>query len=118
MDETARVVTAFGEVLNSGDIDAIMQMVTDDILFETTRPPDGERFEGKAAVRKAMEDFLANSRKPHFETEEVVAFGDRAFARWRYTWENPDGSRGHVRGVDLNRVRDGKIAETIAYVKG
>jgi hypothetical protein len=37
--------------------------------------------------------------------------------RWRYTWMNPD-SQGHVRGVDVFRVQDGKVAEKLSYVKG
>jgi len=33
--------------------------------------------------------------------------------RWRYDWDG-----GHVRGVDLFMVRDGRIAEKRSYVKG
>ena len=33
--------------------------------------------------------------------------------RWRYDWRE-----GHVRGVDIVRVRDGRLAESLAYVKG
>ena len=33
--------------------------------------------------------------------------------RWRYSWDG-----GHVRGVDLIKIRDGKITEKLAYVKG
>jgi hypothetical protein len=29
-----------------------------------------------------------------------------------------DRGDGHVRGVDILRIRDGKIAESLAYVKG
>jgi len=29
-----------------------------------------------------------------------------------------DGKPGHVRGVDVFRVREGKVAEKLAYVKG
>ena len=43
--------------------------------------------------------------------------GDRVVARWRFTW-GESGSGGHVRGVDLFRVRDGKVAEKLSYVKG
>jgi hypothetical protein len=32
---------------------------------------------------------------------------------WRYSWAD-----GHVRGVDVIRVRDGKVAEKLSYVKG
>jgi len=38
--------------------------------------------------------------------------------RWLYRWaeDRPDRP-GHVRGVDVCRVRDGKIAEKLVYVK-
>jgi hypothetical protein len=39
--------------------------------------------------------------------------GDRVLTRWRYDWGD-----GHVRGVDVIRVRDGKVAEKLSYVKG
>lgn len=32
---------------------------------------------------------------------------------WRYTWDG-----GHVRGVDLFRIEDDKVAEKLSYVKG
>jgi hypothetical protein len=35
-----------------------------------------------------------------------------------YTWTNGDGSASSLRGVDVLRVRDGKVAEKFAYVKG
>jgi ketosteroid isomerase-like protein len=108
----------FGDLINRRDIDAIMGMVTDDIVFETTTPPDGERSEGRDAVRKAMESFFKNSRNPRFETEEVIVSGDRGVVRWKYTWDNEDGTKGHVRGVDIDKVVNGKVAESIAYVKG
>ena len=39
--------------------------------------------------------------------------GDRAVVRWVFDW-----GTGHVRGVDVMRVRDGKVAEKLSYVKG
>ena len=53
-----------------------------------------------------------------FETEEMFAAGSRCVVRWLYRWRNADGSAGHVRGVDLLRVRDGKVSEKLSYVKG
>jgi hypothetical protein len=38
--------------------------------------------------------------------------------RWLYRWVDADGKDGHIRGVDVFRVRDGKVAEKLAYVKG
>ena len=44
--------------------------------------------------------------------------GDRCVVRWVFRWQEADGRPGHVRGVDLFRVRDGKVAEKLVYVKG
>lgn len=104
--------------VNAHDADAFTALMTDDVVWETTTPPDGERFEGKAAVRAAGEGFFASSPNARFETEEVVALGDRAFVRWNYHWVDESGNEGHVRGADVYRIRDGKIAEICSYVKG
>ena len=49
--------------------------------------------------------------------EELITSGDRCVVRWIYTWVR-DGTPGHVRGVDVFRIRDGKVAEKLSYVKG
>ena len=116
---SAEVIDRFNEAFNRHDVDAIMALMTDDCVFEDTQPrPDGTRYEGQAAVRGYWERFFASSPTAHFETEDMFAGGDRCTVRWRYTWKDKDGSEGHVRGVDVFRVRDGKVAEKLSYVKG
>ncbi|HXD80260.1 MAG TPA: hypothetical protein VNU27_01685 [Candidatus Acidoferrum sp.] len=39
--------------------------------------------------------------------------GDRPVVRWRFDWGD-----GHIRGIDLFKVRHGKVAEKLSYVKG
>jgi predicted SnoaL-like aldol condensation-catalyzing enzyme len=73
---------------------------------------------GQAAVRSFWDRFLRETPSAVFETEEMFAGGARCVVRWLYRWRNPDGSAGHVRGVDLLRVRDGKVVEKLSYVKG
>ena len=80
--------------------------------------PDGVRFEGQAAVREVWEGFFRSSPRAHFDVEDLFAAGDRCLVRWLYRWVDADGTPGHVRGVDVFRVRDGKVAEKLAYVKG
>jgi ketosteroid isomerase-like protein len=118
-ETTYSVVEQFNVAFNTCDIDAIMALMTEHCVFENTSPaPDGERFEGQAAVRAAWEQFFGSSNNPTFHTEEMFAYGDRAVVRWRYTWNGTDNTLGHVRGVDVFRVEDGKVAEKLAYVKG
>ena len=117
-DATLAVIERFNAAFNRHDIDGVMALMTDDCVFESTRPPpDGERFEGADAVRGFWERFFARSPQARFETEEIFATGDRCVARWIYRWVR-EGEVGRVRGVDIFRVRDGKVAEKLSYVKG
>jgi len=112
------IIDRFNDAFNRHDVDAIMICMTSDCVFENTRPaPDGARLVGQAAVRAYWEEFFARSPLARFDTEEVFAVGDRCVVRWVYHWVR-DGTPGHVRGVDLFRVRDGKVAEKLSYVKG
>jgi uncharacterized protein (TIGR03086 family) len=113
------LIERFGTAFDRQDLDAVMALITEDCVFESTSPaPDGVRFEGAADVRAEWEKLFANTDEPRFETEESVVLGDRAVVRWQYSWREPSGDRGHVRGVDVLRLRDGKIAEKFSYVKG
>jgi cation diffusion facilitator family transporter len=118
MTGTADAVERFNQAFNDHDVDAVMAAMTDDCVFENTSPPNGQRYEGQAQVRKAWEEFFAASPDAHFEGEDVIVAGDRCVVQWVYTWTNDDGSRSALRGVDVLRVRDGKVAEKFAYVKG
>lgn len=112
--ESLQTVERFNEAFNRHDVDAVMALMTDDVVFENTSPaPDGERYQGKAAVRAFWERFFVASSQSHFVTEEIVASGGRCVVRWRYDWGD-----GHIRGIDLFRIRDGKVAEKLSYVKG
>ena len=111
---TASTVRIFNDALNSHDIDAVMALMTEDCIFENTFPaPDGTHHEGAANVRAELDKFLSGSPLARFDEEELIACQDRCVVRWRYTWGD-----GYVRGVDVVRVRDGKVSEKLSYVKG
>jgi len=115
---TLAVVTAFNDAFNTRRVDAVDGLLTDDCVFEGTTPPDGERHAGRDAVRDAFAGVFAGAVDGVFTTEETIVAGERAVVRWRYDWVAHDGRPGHVRGVDVLTVRDGRIAEKLAYVKG
>jgi ketosteroid isomerase-like protein len=120
-DQTATtldIVRKMEDAVNRHDIDAFMSLCADNVVWETTTPPDGDRYEGAIAVRAGGEALLRESPNAKFETENLTAHGESAVMRWRYSWSAPDGSSGHVRGVDLITVQDDKIAEILSYVKG
>ena len=111
--------TAFVAAFGRGDVDAIMSLMTDDCVFEATGPaPDGLRHEGATDVRSVWESLFTETGSPLFTAEESFVAGDRGVLRWRFSWVAPDGSPGHVRGIDVVRLRDGLVCEKLSYVKG
>lgn len=116
---TLAAVQAFGRAFDARDADAVMACMTEDCVFENTTPaPDGERLSGAAAVGDFWRRFFASTPSARFRTEETFVAGDRAVIRWTYMWDEGAENRGHVRGVDVLRVRAGRVAEKLAYVKG
>ncbi len=117
--DSLTILQDFISAFNRHDIDSIMRLMTADCVFENTYPPpDGERFEGQQAVRDYWEQFFAASPQALFEIEEIFCHEDRGFVRWLYLWGGADQTVGHVRGIDIFRLHDGKIAEKLSYVKG
>jgi ketosteroid isomerase-like protein len=116
--QTLAAVNSFNDAFNRHDVDAVMAAMTEDCVFEDTSPfPDGTRFEGHAAVRAYWEKFFQTSPTARFETEDIFAAGNRCTVGWVYR-KTKDGKPWHIRGVDVFRVRDGRIAEKLSYVKG
>ena len=116
---TFEAIERFNDAFGRHDVDGVMEAMADDCVFENTcPPPDGERYEGKERVRWFWEGFFRSSPTAVFETEEIFATGDRCVVRWLYRWVEESGVPGHIRGVDVFRVRGGKVAEKLSYVKG
>ena len=115
---TLAAVERFNEAFNRHDVDGVMAAMTEDCVFENTSPfPDGTRFAGQEAVRGYWVRFFATSPTARFESEDTFAAGDRCTVRWIYR-KTKDGQPWHIRGVDVFRIRDGKVAEKLSYVKG
>ena len=111
-------VALFNAAFDRRDLDAVMALMSQDCVFDGTSPPDGERFTGQDAVAGAFRAVFDGARSGTFTTEEIFAAGVRVVARWRYDGVDHAGGAGHVRGVDLFTVADGRVVEKLSYVKG
>jgi len=105
-------VLAFTAAWDSHDLEATLDLVTDDCVFESARPDSvGARVVGRAALRDAWKASFANP-SGEFEVEDTIVAGDRVVQLWRFV-----SDERIVRGVDVLRVRDGRVAEKFGYVK-
>jgi len=110
--EIEDVVSRFGAAWGAHDLAATLALITDDCVFESTAPPDGERYVGRAAIAAAWQPIF-DDRDSRFTVEESFVTAPRVVQYWRYDWDG-----GHVRGIDVFTVRDGLVAAKLAYVKG
>jgi ketosteroid isomerase-like protein len=114
-DTTAEIVRRFIAAFQQKNPAEIRDLVAPDCIMEAMQPaPDGLRVEGYEANVAFWQAMVADPNGT-FEVEDVVISGDRATNRWRYRFGA--GPEGSLRGVTLIRVRDGKIAEALAYAK-
>lgn len=117
MAHGAELVLATIDAYNRGDLDAVLELVTDDMDL---RPPshlvDGVAFRGHAGVRswaaRAAEMWSAAETK----AELIAASGDRLVMAIDYDLVARDsGVPVNQRAYTLYVIRDGKIAASIAY---
>ncbi len=119
LESAIRVVLQFNEAFNHHDLSGMMQLLSDDCIFEDSIPaPDGTVYSGKKVIAQFWQDFFRTSPLAHMEIEEVFSLGERCVMRWRYSRDNMIGEKGHVRGVDIFRVKNGLIREKLTYVNG
>lgn len=113
---TREIVNRFHNAFEGHRPEDLDDLVGEGCVLENTAPaPDGARYEG----REACLDFwkgIASSANLVFEAEEIWSSGDRGIIRWQLRWSDSKADR--VRGVNIMRVRGGKIVEGLGYVKG
>ena len=118
-ESASRLVLEFNDAFNRHDVEGMMKLMSDDCIFENTSPsPDGMQYVGKIAITDFWRDFFRESPQAKIEIEEIFGFGERCMMLWRYTWVDKTGKPGHVRGVDIFKVREDAICEKLSYVKG
>ena len=111
--DTTEVVRRFNQAFIEHNPAILDDLVAPDCVMESIQPaPNGTRYEGYDVNLKFWQAMAAD-RVNRFEVEDTVVMCDRATIRWRFHF----GDAGSVRGVSLIEVRDGRIAEALAYSK-
>jgi len=109
--DTATVIDEYNAAFLERAPEKLVALIGDDCVMEGTGPaPDGNRWTGYDECLAGWQG-LASDPAIRFTIEHVDVDGDRAVIRWRIT-----GAEDY-RGVNLMRVRDGKIVEALGYGK-
>jgi steroid delta-isomerase-like uncharacterized protein len=118
-EEAVALLERFAEAWNRHDLEALMSMMTDDCVFEASAGPDvnGQRSEGREAVRAAYAAVFATFPDAHWANPRHVVAGNRGVSEWTFTGTQASGRRVEVNGCDLFTIRDGRIAVKNSFRK-
>jgi len=108
----------FSDAWATRDIDGLMALVTDDIVYGASVGPEpGATFRGRDEVRRGFELMLRHDQVLREHAGPVVIVGDRGFAEWTYEVRLADGSDGCERGIDVLEFANGRLARKDAFRK-
>lgn len=112
---TREVLDRYNDAFHLHDPGLLSDLIADDCVIEDTGPaPDGLRREGGHACLARWSELAAN-RALRFTPEPAEIHGDLAVQPWLLQWG--EGDQDRVRGVNLLRIRGGRIVEARGYVK-
>lgn len=119
-DEIGQALIEWQQAWNEHDIDRVMELFHDDVLFENWA---GEQVTGKEPLRRAWAPWFANHNGFRFTEKEtfIDEAAQKVLYRWQLEW--PSSEKGYEgrperrRGVDVLHFRDGKIIRKLVYSK-
>lgn len=120
----AEIAHQIFELLNKRDLDTLTELYHDDLLedFVAIGPCHGPQ-----ETRRFFEELFEAFPDFHLEPVHVVATGDDAVVQWRasgtlsgasFQGLAPNGKALELRGVDVMRFREGKLAQNTVYYDG
>ncbi|MCK9365259.1 MAG: nuclear transport factor 2 family protein [Syntrophales bacterium] len=102
------------------DLDGVMKLFHDDILFENWT---GGHVKGKEALLKAWAPWFTNHNGFRFIGEDTFIDEQEQKILYRWQFESPSFEKGYEgklekrRGVDVIHFQDGKIIQKLTYSK-
>jgi steroid delta-isomerase-like uncharacterized protein len=116
LEENKQLVRRYQEIYNSNNLDALTEVVSEDLLTPKIMPGFGDGVEGGRNIHKTT---LIGMPDWHTEIEDLIAEDDQVVARITMTGTHTGvfygipatGKRVEFTGIYIVRIADGKIVE-------
>ena len=118
--EIIETLTEWNRAWNRHDLDGVMKLFHDDVLFENWT---GAQVQGKSALRRAWAPWFDDPNDFVFVEEEtfIDESEQKVLFRWQLNWPSREkgfeGKRENRRGVDVIHFKEGKIIKKLTYSK-
>ena len=109
----------FGKAFNKADVEEIAACITDDFEWRLNAggAPTGRVLKGKDDLRAYFADKSKAPREARFSEARIHRAGTALFGTFRATGIDHAGKPFDRYGIDLDEVKDGKIALKDSYSK-
>jgi ketosteroid isomerase-like protein len=114
--EVGRLVERYRAGWSGHDVEAIMAVVSDDVVFHNVTT--GERVDGAAAFRAHVAGIHARWPDLRFEEHALYLAADTGVAEWTARATAADGRRLEWDGIDVINCHDGLIVRNAVYSSG
>ncbi len=112
------VVERFVQAINDHDLEAIVSCFAPDYHDVEPVHPTRQISGGRTEVRKRWGTVLDGMADFKTEVERVAVQGDTAWIEHDWSGTRADGTRLHLRGVNIFGIRDGQFAWGHIYMEG
>ena len=109
---TRAALDRFYAAYTSGDLERMLALMTDDVTVSFI---GHGTFHGKAEARPYMTWAGTQLPRLDFRVIHKIVDGDRAAVTWDETGVTKRGDTWEAKGVDVYRIRDGKVVEITVY---
>lgn len=108
---TTAMLQAFSDAWNRHDLDAIMEMSTDDCEFWSAAGPDveGGRHVGREAVAAAYRAIFDLYPDGQWTRGRATLMDGRALSEWTFVGTTTSGQRVEVLGVDVLELTGDRV---------
>jgi ketosteroid isomerase-like protein len=119
-DEIRKALIRWNEHWNAHDLDNVMELFHDDIIFENWT---GGKVQGKELLRQAWAPWFKNHGRFRFTEEDtfIDEGSQKVLFQWSLDWPSVEkgfeGKPERRRGVDVMHFKDGKIYRKYTYAK-
>jgi steroid delta-isomerase-like uncharacterized protein len=115
-DIKALVRRYYDAVFNQRNVDLVDQLALEEYVEHDPFPGQGD---GRADLKARVQLILDAMNPVRFEIEDMIAEGDKVVVRWTQRGSQtgsfmgipPTGREFTIAGIDIHRLRDGRMAE-------
>ncbi|CAN5812666.1 nuclear transport factor 2 family protein [soil metagenome] len=118
--ENTKLAAKTYELFTSGDIEALLNLYSDDISWElpfVEGTPFGGKLKGRDEVANFFGVLAENEENLTFEPTEFIARGDKVVVLGNFTWRVKSTNRQYASDfAHVVTVKDGKISRFVEYM--